>query len=454
MPLSPRPRCPSFPPPFRSALLVGLAAAISPLAAAISPLAAQDAGGDAAAAGQVRVFLSCPFCDFDYVRTEIPWVDWMRERADAQVHVLVSLRPTGGGGQEFTLDFIGLQDQEGRDDSMRYFAGRDNTSEMTRRELTRTLALGLARYAAGTPGARRLQVTLPPDPEGRTAPPPPPPHDPWDSWTFSVGGGANLDGESSRDSRSFNGNLRASRITEMWKVDLRANGRYSEQTFTFPTPGGEDRSVRSLNRNYSGNALVVRSVTPHLSLGARGSVTTSTFGNTTWSVTASPAVEYNLYPYAESTRRSLILQYGPGFVSQEYREETIFGRTEETRPNHVLNLSYATRQPWGDLNLSLNGSQYLHDRGLYNLVFFGGGSVNLFRGLRFNAFGNYALVRDQLSLPRRDATEEEVLLRQRQLATNYRFFVNFGLSYRFGSAIQNVVNPRFGSGGGEVILFF
>ena len=46
------------------------------------------------------------------------------------------------------------------------------------------------------------------------------------------------------------------------------------------------------------------------------------------------------------------------------------------------------------------------------------------------------------------ATTEEVLLRQRQLATGYQYFVNFGVSYSFGSILNNIVNPRFGGGGG------
>ena len=51
-------------------------------------------------------------------------------------------------------------------------------------------------------------------------------------------------------------------------------------------------------------------------------------------------------------------------------------------------------------------------------------------------------------------TAEEVLLRQRQLKTSYFYFTNIGLSYRFGSGVQNVVNPRFtGIGGGEFFMF-
>jgi hypothetical protein len=36
----------------------------------------------------------------------------------------------------------------------------------------------------------------------------------------------------------------------------------------------------------------------------------------------------------------------------------------------------------------------------------------------------------------------KLLLRQRELATDYRFFISAGLSYSFGSISDNVVNPR------------
>jgi hypothetical protein len=62
-------------------------------------------------------------------------------------------------------------------------------------------------------------------------------------------------------------------------------------------------------------------------------------------------------------------------------------------------------------------------------------------------------VKDQIYLSKGGATEEEVLLRLRQLGTDYRFFVRFGLRYRFGSIFNNVVNPRFERGGGGIFFF-
>jgi len=41
-----------------------------------------------------------------------------------------------------------------------------------------------------------------------------------------------------------------------------------------------------------------------------------------------------------------------------------------------------------------------------------------------------------------------VLLRLRELETQFEYFTSFGLTYTFGSIYNNVVNPRFGNSGG------
>jgi hypothetical protein len=53
-------------------------------------------------------------------------------------------------------------------------------------------------------------------------------------------------------------------------------------------------------------------------------------------------------------------------------------------------------------------------------------------------------VRDQLNLPAGEATPEEILLQQRELATDFRFSTSLSITYTFGSIYSNVVNPRFG----------
>src|SRR6266550_1621845 len=56
----------------------------------------------------VRVFLDCNRCDQEYIKKEVTFIDYVRNREDADVHVLVTTQETGGGGSQWTLKFIGL----------------------------------------------------------------------------------------------------------------------------------------------------------------------------------------------------------------------------------------------------------------------------------------------------------------------------------------------------------
>ncbi len=72
--------------------------------------------------------------------------------------------------------------------------------------------------------------------------------------------------------------------------------------------------------------------------------------------------------------------------------------------------------------------------------------VRISGGLSFYMYAFGSIVRDQLSLPKGAASEQEILTRRRQLASGYNFYTSFGLNYRFGSKVNNFVNPRFTGG--------
>jgi hypothetical protein len=149
----------------------------------------------------------------------------------------------------------------------------------------------------------------------------------------------------------------------------------------------------------------------------------------------------------------LTLQYTLGVDSHNYREETIFGKTKEKLFDQKLTTSLSLRQPWGTASGSVDLSQYLNDPHKYSISAFGATNVRLFKGFSFNLFTQLSRTRDQVYLPRGEATTEEILVRQRQLATGYQYFLNFGISYSFGSIFNNIVNPRFGGGGGDFFFF-
>jgi hypothetical protein len=64
-------------------------------------------------------------------------------------------------------------------------------------------------------------------------------------------------------------------------------------------------------------------------------------------------------------------------------------------------------------------------------------------GVSVFGIANYSAIHDQIELPRRGATEEDILLKRRQLATQYQYGMSAGFSWEFGSKYANIVNPRF-----------
>ncbi len=411
-------------------------------------------------ADAIRVYLDCSWmCDDQFTRTEINYVNWVRDKADAHVHVLVSRLGTGGGGSQYTLTFTGLKDFLGREDTLRYNASTMDSEDAVRRGLVRTIKFGLVPFIAATSGASRLQVSWGPEtPEHQDAAAKPA-RDPWNYWLFSLSASSNFDGEKAISSTSLRGNISANRTTDGFKIRVGINGSYSDSKFTFQqTPADTaqapyDTTVVSIRRSSSLNILAVKSFGGHWSGGLTAGANSATRGNIELGLNGGPAVEYSIWPYSEATRRSLVFRYQPGFRSYEYRETTIYGKTAELHPTHVLTSELNLRQRFGSISLEANFSQYLHNTALYNASLFGSADIKLFKGFSFNFYGSYQRVHDQITLAAADPTQSEVLLQQRQLATTYQYWGGFGLRYSFGSIFNNVVNPRFGEGGGGIIIF-
>jgi len=160
-----------------------------------------------------------------------------------------------------------------------------------------------------------------------------------------------------------------------------------------------------------------------------------------------PGIEYNIFPYSESTRKLLTFQYMIGVRFFDYHEQTIYLKNSEALPSHSMMISYDIKQPWGSINTYLVGANYLNDFGKYHLQIYGSVEIRLFKGLSLSYWGYMTFLRDQISLPRRGASLEEVLLRRRQLETSYDYYFSIEFSYTFGSIYNNIVNPRFGGSG-------
>jgi hypothetical protein len=392
----------------------------------------------------VRVFLDCDRCDEDYIRKEVTFIDYVRNREDADVHVLVSLQDTGGGGSQWTLKFIGLGAFQGSDQTLVYNSPAVATSDEMRAGFTEVFKVGLVRYAATTPVADRLRVTFKKlEGEDEAAKK----KDRWNYWVYRVGFSGDMNGEESTSGRSIRGSFNANRTTDAWRMSFNTSANYRDSEFTIHEEDLTTSTILSVNRNLDANGTVVKSLTQHWSLGFLGSANSQTFRNFIVKTRLASGLEYNIFPYSESTRRMLTFQYTVGHDYHRYREITIYGKLREQLLDHRGEVGLSMRQPWGSANANMSFTQYLTDPSKYSLGTFGFADIRLFKGFSVNFFGEYSRTRDQIYLPRGVASTEEVLLRQRQLLTGYQYFFNFGISYSFGSIFNNIVNPRFGGAG-------
>ncbi|HEU4697699.1 MAG TPA: hypothetical protein VFS40_00815 [Gemmatimonadales bacterium] len=397
-----------------------------------------------------RVFLECdsPACDYDYLRTTLDFVNHVRDRQSAQVLVLVTTQETAAGGTAFTLDFIGQQEFRGVDDSLQYMARPAASRERIREELAEVLKRGLVRYVNHTTLGERLRISYAP-PAGPQATPAGAVRDPWNAWTFGTTLNGSVNGEESFRFVSLNASLAANRTTPAWKINASVQGRYSQSRVDV----SDTATVTTVSRDYAFDALVVKGLGDHWSIGVEGTLSASTFLNQSLALRLAPAVEYNVFPYSQSTRRQFTIQYSTGATAYDYAEETIFGKTAETLLDQRLVASLSLRQPWGSVATSLEGSYYLQDPSKRHGLLVSNLDLHLFGGFSLLLMGGVELVRDQLYLAREGVTEAEILLQQRQLATSFRYWSSIGFGFTFGSPFANTVNPRFGgSSGGMPII--
>ena len=110
---------------------------------------------------KVKVFLDCTqsgLCDFDFVRTEIKAVDFVRDRFVADVHVLVNTQRSSTGGTQAEVDFMGNKRFQGQSDTLVYFNDPTATEDEQRKKLVQYLKLGLTRFVAKTSYAGMLKL--------------------------------------------------------------------------------------------------------------------------------------------------------------------------------------------------------------------------------------------------------------------------------------------------------
>ncbi|MFO7621553.1 MAG: hypothetical protein R6W81_09860 [Bacteroidales bacterium] len=380
----------------------------------------------------------------DYIRKEIPYVNYVRDIKDAGVYIISTSQATGSGGREYSYFLIGQNIYAGMRDTLTFVTSPDETFDMIRQKQVNTLKMGLMRYVAKTPLSKYMRISFS-EPLSETVS-----SDKWDSWVFRSSVNGYLNGQKTYKSNYISGNISAGRITADWKINI--NARYYTNNSKYIIG---DNVINSRNDSKYVTGLIVKSISDHWSVGGSGRIGSSSYSNEKVMLSIMPGIEYDLFPYSESTRRQLRILYSVGYNYVYYMDSTIYDKIREPLWLHSLSASYEVVQKWGSVDVSLSYSNYFHDWSKNNLSLNGYLSLRIAKGLSVTFGGGASLIHDQLGLVKQDLSTDEILLRRKELATQYQYFTSFGFTYTFGSIYNNVVNPRFGnsgSGGMTIIM--
>jgi len=397
----------------------------------------------------VKIFLDVSHLVYPYepyIKTEIPFINFVRDARLAQVYILITHQPTGGGGTEYTFTILDQKEFSNKSDTLKYISEPASTFEMRRSEMVRVLKMGLMRYVVKTPLADDINIIFNRKikPSDAIAV-----NDNWNYWVFTVRMNGEVKEEKFRKAYKLNGSFSARRETPDWKIRLNGYNNMTRDKWIYDD---EWRNSESISRG--ANVLIVKSLSEHWSIGGYGTAAKAPYYNTKLYLNIAPAVEFNLFPYSQSTRREFRFLYKIGYSDTKYDEVTIYDKLHEQYFNETLSATFEMKERWGSITAKLEGAHNFPHSGSKNffkdllkekhLNLSGRMSFRVIEGLSLTLFGSYSIIRDQLYLQKGDLPEYQILLQRKSLATDYELRFNLGFSYTFGSIYSNVVNPRFG----------
>ncbi len=382
----------------------------------------------------INLFIDCS-CEKSYLRQEINYVNHVRDQQLANVVLMIYDIANSSGGRTYKLDFKGTGDYENIMLERSYDSNMNMTSDDVRKGLLETVKNGLLQYLIESDLWDKISYKI--TDEGLSKRQDIDFDDPWNNWIFEVYGEAQLDKESSRKEFEYEIGFESDRVTEKWRIrtDLQmnlSNSKYVQDAEEF----------LSKTEKYFGYGSIVRSLSDHWSTGIFGGAKYDTYTNIDLSMSLTPAIEYNIFPYREVLRREIVFAYKIGYIYNDYIDTTIFGKDKESLFNHSLDVQVRYRQPWGNIYSRLRVMSFLNDFSKNRVELYSNVSLRVFKGLAVRFSGNLDIIRDQINLPSGSASLEDVLLQQKQIATDFEVGFRVGLSYTFGSAFNNIINTR------------
>lgn len=405
---------------------------------------------------KLKVNLDCRAgCDDNYIRTEIKFVDFVLDRQVADVHIMITSLVNGSGGRNVRFDFYGRNDFKNQVNTILFNQPPNATNAEIRIQFVKRIRLGLLPFMAKKPLQNtpiptdvKPAETIKPDTiktsinTDSTNLPNQETKDRWNYWVFKLGVDGNFNSDDNYKSYTATGYFSANRTTDKLRVNFA--GYFNDYSnITEYELNGVIVKEKVKNQAYTFSHYLIKSMSSHWSIGYEMNYSNNSFSNNKSRKYFSSGIEYSIFPYKEVNNKFFAISYNVDVRDNRYYDTTIFDKMSEVLYGQKLQANLALNQKWGTVDLGVVYHTYLHDMKLDNLSASVSIDVRITAGLSFyiSTYGN--LVHDQVYLLKKDASLLDILTRRRQLASGYYVNTSAGITYRFGSVLNNFVNPRF-----------
>ncbi len=393
---------------------------------------------------KLKLFVDCKTgCDMTFLKSEINVIDFVTDTKVADIFILVTKLKNGGGGNQYQLIFSGQNNfKDISKDTISFNTKANATDFESRQELSRHIKIFLLPYLSKTTAINDITISFKPienKPENAKVMVT---KDPWNYWVFNINASGNLNTDVVYSTFNKSAKLSVSRITESLKLLFNITVNSNKSSYELVDNSGKKKVVVT-NSDYNFYHQTVKSLTQHWSYGYEASVSRNNYTNNKLRLRFNPAIEYDVFPYKSVNTKFLTIRYGVDVQRNAYFDTTLYNKVSEVLYGQGLTIYLSLKQKWGNTSMGFNYHNYLHNSKLYYAGVNINVDVRITGNLSFtiNAYGG--LVKDQISLVRGKTSDQDILVRRRQLASRYKYWSNFGINYRFGSKLNNFVNPRF-----------
>lgn len=396
-------------------------------------LSAQDTS-----VGKLKVFVEGWLPDFNFLRSQMPFVDFVNDPQSSDVHVIVTSKRTASGGNHYYLLFNPVTISSLGEITLNCITSFQDTEDDKRNRFSESMKSGILIFANEKKLNYKIQViedqtTVKNSSDSSSV-------DPWNNWIFNIRVNGGLEAEEQKKAFEYETSFEVNRETELWRI--RNEYEYGRDETFIQTDDEAEDEIHVFNQEQNLHSRVVRSISSHWSTGIFLSGNQTTYRNIKYNANASAAVEYNIYPWSQINERTFTIAYYIGPHYYDYYKTTVLNKEEEWLWAENLQVDLRKVEQWGRLDVWLHAEHYFPDFEFYSIETGARLSIRMARGLFFDFEIDIEKINNQLYLQAEELSAEDILLNTRKLPTSFEFSTEIGISYRFGSIYNNVVNHR------------